>query len=132
MKSSKTVIEPYSVDFHVYFCEDPRAFARKLIKENPDPAIVNELTKDWLNDDHAGASVSAGMIGKKMDSFGIIALFDITVCKGNMSFLVHESIHVLSHVLLWTGVQYDPKNDEPMSYLADYIFRIIEDTYNQK
>lgn len=130
--SSHNTIEPFFIDFDIYFTDDPKTLAKKLIKANPDPAITNELTKDWLNDTGAGASVSAGFMGTTMDSFGIIVIFDTRVIVDNTySFFAHEAGHILSHIMIWTGAKYDPNNDEWTSYMLDYIFRMIEKTYNK-
>ena len=129
---SKNTIEPFYVDFEIYFTDDPKTLAKKLIKQNPDPAISNELTRDWLSNDNGGASVSAGMMGSKKDTYGIIAIFDSRLIKENThSYFTHESGHILSHILLWTGAKYDPNNDEWTSYMLDYIFRLIENTYKK-
>ena len=129
---TKYTIEPFLIDFDIYFTDDTKKLARKLIKANPSPEVSNELTKDWISDDGAGASVAAGMMGIKMDTYGIIAIFDIDSIKEHTyAYFTHESGHILSYILIWTGAKYDPLNDEWTSYMLDYIFRMIEETYNK-
>lgn len=126
----KFEIEPFLIDFHVYFTEDPTPLVKKLIKENPHPSIANELTRDWIGGDElTGASVSAGKIGKKMDSYGIIAVFDRRLIKSNeYVYFCHEAMHVLSHIYIHTGVKFDPNNDEFSAYMIDYIVRMMIET----
>jgi len=134
MRTIKThaLLEPFFIDFDIYFTDDPQTLAKKLIKANPDPLIADELTKDWIKDETGGASVSAGMMGVKMETYGIIVIFDSRVIKENTySYFAHESVHIFSHVLMWTGAKFDPNNDEWASYMIDYIFRLIEKTYDK-
>lgn len=129
---TKNIIEPFCIDFDIYFTDNTKQLAEKLIKLNPSPEVSNELRRDWVDDSGAGASVAAGMMGVKMDTYGIIAIFNIDSIKEHTySYFTHEAGHILSYILLWTGAKYDPNNDEWTSYMLDYISRMIIKTYEK-
>jgi hypothetical protein len=37
--------------------------------------------------------------------------------------LVHECIHAASYTLIDRGIKIDPRNDEPLAYLSQWVFR---------
>lgn len=119
----KFIIEPYTIDFEVYYTDSPKKTVQSIMKRNPDKAISDELKKDWIDDDGAGASVCAGLIN---GGFVIIAIFDKEAVKDCFeAYISHEAIHVLSHIMKHTGIKYDCNNDEPQAYIVDGIVRMM-------
>lgn len=119
----KFTIEPFCIDFEVYFSSEPRKIVDRILKRNPDEAIKKELKKDWIDDDGAGASACAGKLNGE---FVIISIFDKEAVKDmHESYLAHEAVHVLSYVMKHTGVKYDCNNDEIHAYIVDSVVRMM-------
>jgi len=118
----KFIIEPYSINFEVYYTSDPKRLVKSILKRKPDLKIIEELRKDWIDLD-AGASVCAGQI---RGNYTIIAIFDKEAIKDyHESYLAHEAVHVLSYVMKYTGIKYDFDNDEPHAYIVDGIVQMM-------
>lgn len=130
MKTAKSsqVLQPYDITLRIYFTDNPVKLVKKLISDNPDPAF--RFREDWLAEHGAVASTNAGMAGKDMSEYVIFCVFD-TDNNELFSTIAHESVHVLSNILMFTGAQYDPKNDEPMAYMTGHVFNLIEKTYSK-
>lgn len=130
MKTTKSfhTLQPYEIPLRIYFTDDPIKLIKKLIIENPDPCF--RFKEDWLEEHGAAASTNAGMAGKDMSEYTIFCVFD-TDNNEMLPTITHESVHVLSNILLFTGAQYDPKNDEPMAYMAGHVFNLIEKAYSR-
>ena len=119
----KFIIEPYSIDFEVYYTDSPKNTVSSILKRNPDKSIVDELTTDWLQDDGTMASACAGFINGE---FVIISIFDKKTVKDYFeSTLAHEAIHVLSFIMKHTGIKYDCNNDETQAYIVDGVVRMM-------
>lgn len=126
-KSSYT-IQPYDISIRIYFSYNPLRLVKRLIKDNPDPEF--RFKEDWLEGDGAVASTNAGFAGKDKSEYVIFCVFDANE-KGVPQIIVHESVHVLSFLLLHTGGKYDPLNDESMAYTVDYVFGLMMKTFNK-
>jgi hypothetical protein len=119
----KFIIEPYLIDFEVYFTNEPKKVAKNILKRNPDDQIKKELIRDWLTDDGTMASACGGYI---KNDYVIISIFDKDAIKDYYeSSMAHEAIHVLSYIMKYAGLKYDYDNDEYQAYIVDNVVRMM-------
>lgn len=102
---------------------------RKIIKVpiyNDKVAIVFSNDKDtvqkYIKPDlgELYAYTVFGNLGEHKCTF-LILNFDYDFCKITHGVIAHECLHVVSEILSSSGVKFDPDNEEPFTYLLEYI-----------